>query len=231
MSTLVTDYVNQHEKRKWRKAWKALRSLIKDPERTDQVFVIMKALAGNSHAKQFLQFFKSEGGQRILTERLNILDKLKDYDYLKSLPENSLGRAYYNFITSEDLTADGLVESSQIAYTELKSKDLRLYFDRSRDVHDLWHVLTGYGRDGFGEACVVAFSYAQTKSLGFAAIALMGGYEFNRRMPGNNIWSTIWQAYKNGRKSEWLMGVVYEDMFAMDLNEVRKILNIPRPTK
>ena len=92
-------------------------------------------------------------------------------------------------------------------------------------------MLTGYGRDGFGEACVVAFSYAQTKSLGFAAIALMGGYEFNRRMPGNNIWSTIWQAYKNGRKSEWLMGVVYEDMFAMDLNEVRKILNIPRPTK
>lgn len=231
MSTLVTDFVNQHEPREWSKAWRALRNLINDPENTEQVFVIMKSLAGNSHAKQFQRFFKSEGGKRVLTERLDILDKLNDKDYLRGLPENSLGRAYLAFIESEDLSADGLVESSQVAHTNLKSKDLRLYFDRSRDVHDLWHVLTGYGRDGFGEACVVAFSYAQTKSLGFAAIALMGGYEFNKMMPGNNIWSTIWQAYKNGRKSEWLMGVVYEDILPMDLKDARKMLNIQAPDK
>ena len=231
MATLVTDFVNQHDPREWRKAWTALKNLIKSPESTDQVFVIMKALAGNTHAKQFQRFFKSEGGNRILVERLNILDKLKDHDYLASLPSKSLGRAYLDFMQAQDLSADGLVESSQVAYTELKSKDLRLYFDRSRDVHDLWHVLTGYGRDNFGEACLVAYSYAQTKSLGFAAIALMGGYDFTKKMPGNKIWSTLWQSYRDGRKSDWLMGVVYEDMLEMDLDEARKMLNIPRPVK
>lgn len=231
MATLVTDFVNQHERREWRKAWTALKSLIKSPENTDQVFVIMKALAGNSHAKQFHRFFKSEGGKRILSERLNIIDKLKDQDYLTGLPSTSLGRAYLEFTLSQNLSADGLVESSQVAYTELKSQDLRLYFDRSRDVHDLWHVLTGYGRDNFGEACLVAYSYAQTKSLGFAAIALMGGYDFNKKLPGNKIWSTLWQAYKDGRKSDWLMGVVYEDILAMDLKKARKMLNVPRPDK
>jgi ubiquinone biosynthesis protein COQ4 len=35
-------------------------------------------------------------------------------------------------------------------------------------VHDIWHVLTGYRRDALGEACLVAFSYAQTRGLGWA---------------------------------------------------------------
>ena len=51
---------------------------------------------------------------------------------------------------------------------------LAWYGRRMRDVHDVWHVLTGYGTDGLGEACVVAFSYSQTKSLGFALIAHAG---------------------------------------------------------
>lgn len=228
---MATDYESQHHPREWRVAWKALKILISEEERTDQVFVIMKALAGNTHAKQFKRFINSEGGKYILTERLNILDKLKDHSYLRGLPDGSLGRAYLDFISAEDLSAEALVEASLTTQTDIKSKDLRLYFDRSRDVHDLWHVLTGYGRDGFGEACLVAYSYAQTKSLGFAAIALMAGYDFNKTMPGHNIWGTIWQAYKNGRKSDWLMGVVYEDILAMDIDSSRETLHIPKPDK
>ena len=45
---------------------------------------------------------------------------------------------------------------------------------RTEETHDLWHVLTGYGRDTFGEACLLAFSYAQTGNRGIGLIALGG---------------------------------------------------------
>lgn len=231
MSAYITDYRGGYQPREWRVAWRALRSLIREQQDTDQVFIIMKALGGNSHDKQFKRFLKSNIGQRVLAERTNILDKLEDRTYLASLPDESLGREYLAFIKDEKLSADALIKASEIGRSDIQSQDLIFYFDRSRDVHDLWHVLTGYGRDGFGEACVVAYSYAQTKSLGFAAIALMGGYEFKKAMPKNPIWGAIWQAYRNGRKSNWLMGEAYEELLPMNLDEVRQKLNIHTPDK
>ena len=79
------------------------------------------------------------------------------------------------------------------------SKDFTRYVTRVRDMHDLWHVITGYGRDGLGEGCLVAFSYAQTRSLGFAAIALLAAQQFNG-LTNEKILRAIWQAYRNGKR-------------------------------
>src|SRR3546814_14108504 len=48
---------------------------------------------------------------------------------------------------------------------------LELYGNRLRDTHDLFHILTGYGRDALGEQCVLAFSYSQTPSWGTLFLA------------------------------------------------------------
>ena len=45
------------------------------------------------------------------------------------------------------------------------------FFRRVRDLHDVWHVLTGYGRDALGEMCLVTFSFQETHGLGWALIA------------------------------------------------------------
>ncbi len=58
----------------------------------------------------------------------------------------------------------------------------RWYNARLRDMHDLWHVVTGYGRDSFGEACLLAFSYAQTRNRGIAFIAFFGTREIAREL-------------------------------------------------
>ena len=53
-------------------------------------------------------------------------------------------------------------------------------------------MLTGYGTDGLGESCVVAFSYAQLGGLGWALIA--GGTMFEAALTGR--WDAIravWQ--------------------------------------
>ena len=66
-------------------------------------------------------------------------------------------------------------------------------------------MLTGYGTDALGEACVIGFTYAQTdnRALGFLAIgAALELQRSSRKLP---YAKAVWQAYKNGRAANWLM--------------------------
>jgi ubiquinone biosynthesis protein COQ4 len=83
-------------------------------------------------------------------------------------------------------------------------------------------VLTGYGRDPLGEACLVAFSYAQTRGLGWALIAL--GAALRSRDPA--VVRAIWQGYRRGRASAWLLGEDYEALLAEPLEAARRRLSI-----
>jgi ubiquinone biosynthesis protein COQ4 len=104
------------------------------------------------------------------------------------------------------------------------------YARRLRDVHDLWHVLTGYGRDALGETCLVAFSYAQTRSTGFALIACVGARETGRALRGRPVAQAVWQGYRNGRAAAWLPGEDYEALLAEPLEAARVRLRIARPS-
>ena len=95
-----------------------------------------------------------------------------DDAWLDSLPEGSVGAAYRTFIRTENISAEGLIEVSRAGAGDVDEPHPYAWMGRrTRDVHDIWHILSGYHRDGLGEACLVAFSYAQTKGLGWALIA------------------------------------------------------------
>ncbi len=217
-------------KKEFRTAWRALRALMAEPEDTKQVFTIMRALTGNSMYKQYKRFAKTDVGANILTNEIDLLDTLADRAALARLPEGSLGRVYLDFMTREGISAEGLVEASEDVYAGMNHPELERFSMRNREMHDLWHVVSGYGRDGLGEICVVAFSYAQTKSLGFAAIAAMGAVKYSRAFPGNGVLKAVWQAYRNGRKTAWLPGQDWEYLLTQPYNDVRAVLKITRPT-
>ena len=94
----------------------------------------------------------------------------------------------------------------------------------------MWHVLSGYGRDALGEASLVAFSYAQTKSHGFGLIALAGALKLRQEVPGQPMMRAVWQAYRNGAKAAWLPGEDYVRLLAEPLSAARTRLNIAEPT-
>lgn len=217
-------------KREWGKAWKALMQLKETPEDTTQVFIIMRALAKDAFWKEYQRFKKTAFGQRVLREEIELFDTLTNREYLSGLPQGSFGRTYYEFCQREGISPEGLIEAGEGFYDEFPSEDMHRYARRTRESHDLWHVLSGYGRDGFGEACVVSFSYAQTKSLGFGAIAVMGAYKFKEMFPKATIWKAVWQAYRIGKKAAWLPGVEWEAIMHLPLEEVREKLGITPPT-
>ena len=177
-------------------AWRALRRLIQYPEDTAQVFEIIRAIGGRAIERGFRRFRLTPVGEKILREKINLVDTLKDRENLATLPRGSLGQAYLQFTASQQLTADGLVDASEDHTEEMLDPNVKLSAERLRDMHDLWHTLTGYGRDELGEACLLAFTYAQTRNRGIALIVLFAGLEI-RKSIGISVFRAICRGYRD----------------------------------
>jgi ubiquinone biosynthesis protein COQ4 len=210
-------------------AARAMRALLRDKEDTRQVFLLMDALRGKTTIRQLAKFRKTAIGQRILAERRQLLDRLNDRAGLAQLPAGSLGRAYHEFMAAENLSADGLVEASQVLRRGV-GDELTLFRERNREMHDLLHIVTGYGRDPVGEACVVAFSYAQTGHVGFAVIAFFGALNIAKKLPGQPVKRAVWEAYRRGAKAKWLVGADWETLLSLPVEAIRAQFNV-RPMR
>lgn len=209
-------------------ALKAIRRLINDPEDTAQVFTIVRALAGASIERGYRRFVKLPVGRRVIDEQRELLDALRDRQVLAELPTGSLGRAYLNFVESENLSADGLVEASESDQERWLDPDMERYGKRLRDQHDLWHTVTGYGRDELGELCLLAFTYAQTRNRGIGFIVLVGSLKM-REAVGRGVFRAVRRGYRDGRRAGWLPGQDWEALLSRPLDEVRRELRIEEP--
>jgi ubiquinone biosynthesis protein COQ4 len=210
-------------------AIKAVRALLKNPEDTRQVFLVTEALNGNAGARAFERFRTSETGRKVLAEKRVLLDRLCDQGSLAKLPHGTLGRSYYEFMSREGLTADGLVEASKSERLDGFSDEVRLFAERGRDWHDLQHALTGYGRDGLGEVCVLTFLCAQGWNPGLMLIAVAGMFKIAGEIPGQPVKRAVWEAWRHGRKAAWLTGLDWEELLARPLDEIRPQLNVATP--
>lgn len=216
----------------WAAALAALKRLIADKEDTVQVFLIMRALSGRSIPNGYAKLLSTPQGGKLAYRRLELAKVLDGHEALRRLPEGSVGRAYLAFVESEDLSAAGLAAESQKAQEggEIEAEHpLAWYGRRLRDVHDLWHILSGYHRDALGEASLVAFSYAQTKSFGFALIGAAGAHQIKKALPNRPIYKCVWEAYQHGKRAAWLPGEDYEKLLAEPLEAARARLNIAPP--
>ncbi len=217
-------------KREWGRAWRALRNLIADPERTDQVFEIIDALSGASFERSFRRFRAHPGGARLLAERPSLLAALSDRAALRALPEGSFGRAYAEFMDGAQLDPQGLVEADKVVEErnprQPADADRQYYGDRMRDMHDLWHVLTGYGRDEAGEAANLAFTLAQIPNFGVALIVLAAAL-IGTREPSLAWPRYLLRAWRRGRATSPLAVAAYEELLPLPLAEVRRRLAVP----
>ncbi len=211
-------------------AFQALRRLVANPEETHEVFTVIRALSGNSLQNGYRRFAQTPYGAKIIREEIDLLDTLRNRDWLASLPADSLGRHYLNFVTRENLSADGLVEASEEAEYPDMEPGMARFSNRQRDTHDLWHTLTQYGRDELGEACLLAFTYAQTKNRGLGVICLVGCAKLSE-VYGKDVFRAAWQAYRDGQRAAWLPAQNWEHLLSQPIQEVRNALGIHPPER
>ena len=220
----------QKPRRQWIVALKALRRLLNDKEDTGQVFEIMGALNGDSTMKNYRRLLETPQGGRVAYEHVELAERLMDDAWLDTFATGTVGAAYREFVRSENISAEGLAEISRARQSKVEQAHPHAWFGRrTRDSHDIWHILSGYHRDGLGEACLVAFSYAQTRSLGWAVIA-MGAALRPRRGPKHPYVRAIWQGYTRGKAAAWLAGEDYVQLMNEPLDAARRRLNITPAT-
>jgi ubiquinone biosynthesis protein COQ4 len=208
-------------------ALKAFRKLIADKEDTRQVFEIMRALSGRSIGRGYSRMLKTVEGGRQAFLREELAHHLDDPVWLARFEPGTVGATYREFRNARGFTAEGLAdEARKIAAPVDAQHPVVWYSRRIRDVHDIWHVLTGYQTDALGEACVVSFSYAQTGNLGFLVIGWGAAREIQRENRSIPARRAVWQAYRNGRAARWLPGLNYEALFAEPLDLARARLGI-----
>lgn len=209
----------------WLEAGRAIRTLIQNPDDTSQVFRIIRALSGPAADRQFERFRATEAGHLILAENRSLLAHLSDREALARLPSGSLGHAYAEFTRAEEISPQGLVDASLAAPAEVEMSPERILFAaRLRDGHDLWHVVTGYGRDLIGEASLLAFTYRQTGNPGIGLIVLTAWWKSGRAVPGSR--ALILDGYRRAGAAAWLPAVDWESLLERPLEEVRRTLRI-----
>lgn len=211
-------------------AWKAMQRLFENGEATGEVFKIIEALKGNSLTQHVARMARSEDGKRLLDEKPDILKQLEDREALRQLPEDSLGRTYLRFVEMEDLSADGLMDAAMAAPKQGARNTEEIWFsERQRDTHDLFHVVTGYGRDGLGEISLLEFGCSQAKNLGIRFVVYMS----NRRSRQEGNWQYIEPCMREAKelasRTSWLNGQDWERLLPLPLEEVRKELGIETP--
>ncbi len=216
-------------RKEWGAAFRALQRLLHDKDDTREVFEIMRALNGDSTRKGYHRLLATAEGGRLAYQREELAEKLSDRAWLATLPPGSLGAVYRDFTDTGGVTPQGLVEVSNQTMIGLEHP-VAWFGRRIRDSHDLWHVTAGYGLDSLGEACLVAFSYAQTRALGWAFIAVGAAFKSRKAPTRQPYVAAIREGYARGRAARWLPAQDWVALLPLPIEDVRARLGLgPAP--
>lgn len=227
LDAAIADAVARYPRKRVRplEAARALERLARDPGDTDQVSRLEIAVGGCSPSAVFMRFAASPHGRRVLAERRSLTRTLSDRARLRALPDRTLGAAYLRFVEREDLSAEGLMAATArySRYLATLPELVRIFSDYTqRGAHDLHHVIGGYGRDGLGEACVLAMAYPQLRIPGYRVLATFAALAAP---------AVLREAARRGRRAAWLPAIDLEAALGDELDGFRRAIGLPPPVR
>ncbi|KAL8967320.1 MAG: hypothetical protein Q9183_002977 [Haloplaca sp. 2 TL-2023] len=195
-----------------------------DPRRGDLI-----ATLGETTASPYFIYrlrdamLSSPAGRRILRDRPRITSQTISMQHLRTLPENSVGRAYATWLDREGVSPD---TRDSVRYID--DEECAYVMQRYRECHDFYHALTGLPVMVEGEVALKAFEFANTllPMTGLSLFAVL------RLKPAER--SRFWQTYlpwalTNGLKSKEIINVYWEEQLERDVDDLRMELGIERP--
>ncbi|KAI4724908.1 Coq4-domain-containing protein [Aureobasidium sp. EXF-10728] len=162
-------------------------------------------------------------GRRILRDRPRISSKTMSLDHLRTLPDNSVGRVYAQWLDREGVTPD---TRDQVRYID--DPEEAYVMQRYRESHDFYHALTGLPVFAEGEIALKAFEFANTllpmTALSMAAVVKL------KPAARRRFWSTYlpW-AVSNGLRAEDVINIYWEEVLEKDCDQLRQELGIEKP--
>lgn len=156
--------------------------------------------------------------ERFCPERYDIEDMLR-------LPRGSLGGAYARHMKAFGLRPDFYEQQTP----RHRMNYLRM---RLRQTHDIWHVITGFGTDEFGEVGLQGFYFAQFtngQSALIGAGAMLKSLLRGRFGDLEKHVETFCEGYCAGKRAQSLLTVKWEELWQEDLEVLRQRYRIDPP--
>jgi ubiquinone biosynthesis protein COQ4 len=190
----------------------------------------MSATEGRSGQRAFARFQASPSGAQLLQQRPSLRRMLgRDRHMLSVLPQGTLGRTYYKFMSANGSSAEGMAELGQVGRPRPMTDAETWFTERMNTLHDVRHVVAGYGQDPLGELCLVAFRFAQSRHPGMAFLAVAWGLKTARARRDQPIVSAVMEGYRRGRAALWMDDLDWEQMLQEPLAAVRSRLRLDPP--
>jgi ubiquinone biosynthesis protein COQ4 len=143
--------------------------------------------------------------------------------YLRSLPENTVGRTYADWLDREGVSPD---TRDTVKYID--DEECAYVMQRYRESHDFYHALTGLPIFREGEVALKAFEFANTllpmTGLSMFAVTTLKPAERKRFFEIYLPW-----ALKNGLQGKEVINVYWEEQLERDVDELRNELGIQKP--
>jgi ubiquinone biosynthesis protein COQ4 len=162
-------------------------------------------------------------GRRILRDRPRITSQSLNLDYLRSLPETSVGRNYVMWLDREGVSPD-----TRSAVRYIDDEECAYVMQRYRECHDFYHALTGLPIFREGEVALKAFEFANTllpmTGLSIGSVATLKKDERERFWNIYGPW-----AVRNGVNAEEVINVYWEEELEADVVKLRERLGIEQP--
>lgn len=214
----------QTTSRDWPRAVRALRALLDSPDSTEFAAEVFDALDPDIARRTRDRIRAEAAGRLLLEERPSLLAALTDRQALERLDEGSLGRAYLQHLDRNGLDPEKLLrlQDDTVTRAHATEPDVDWVLTRSQLMHDLSHVLTGYGADGPGESRLLLFTLAQAGGAANALLAL--GANFNMVRENGVGWlAECWRAWRRGRRATCLAALPFERLLPLPLADARRI--------
>ena len=144
----------------------------------------------------------------------------------RSFEENSLGKAYQEYMIKYGFNAD---ERPNVRFQD--DVDIAYVLVRYRQVHDFWHVLCDLPPSEMGEIALKWFEWGETGLPSCCLSAILGPLRLSMKDNRDLLMIYIPWAVRSASNSVELMSFSYEENLHVDIDIVRKQLNIERAPK
>ncbi|XP_034255505.1 ubiquinone biosynthesis protein COQ4 homolog, mitochondrial [Thrips palmi] len=194
---------------------------ITDPSRGDMIATLGET-TGSCALQMMLQTMENdEEGRKILSERPRLTSKTINLSKLKSMPEGTLGRAYSNFLTVNNVSPDSRATTQFVDDVELA-----YVMQRYREMHDLIHTILQMRTNMLGEVTVKWVEAIQTKLPMCVGGALFGSIRLSKKQRQKYISEYLPWAIRTGWESKFLLNLYFEKRWDQTLEELQKEMNI-----
>ena len=197
----------------------------------ETVFRLFRPFHGPELDAIYERVMRDETGRRILLEGRSLHPVLLDFARLRSLPGGTLGSEYVRFMEENEIDIVSFAEASlrHMAREDYANDAVWTLVNRARDIHELVHVVAGYGTDELGEMCGLAFTLRQDPRPNATRFAIRVNVASFRRQGFEHAEAVIAAAYRRGAGVPELVAIDWERMLDRRLEDVRAELRISEP--